>query len=126
MSLARQGKLFLLMGFLQWIADWLVTVALSYAGLPLELANLCGRVVGALLGFGLNGKITFATEGHKLGRAHFLRFIVFWLVLTFVSTWAVGGIGRHFGLQAAWLAKPLIEILLAVVSFFVSRQWIYR
>ena len=30
------------------------------------------------------------------------------------------------GLQMAWLAKPLVEACLAVVSFVVSRHWVYR
>ncbi len=126
MNIARQGKLFLIIGIVQWLVDSGITIALSHAGLALEAANVAGRISGAMLGFWLNGKITFAHQHASLGRSQLLRFITLWLALTLVSTWAVGGIGRHASLQAAWLAKPLVEIVLAVVSFFVSRHWVYR
>lgn len=125
MTLARQTRLFLLMGFLQWILDWLVTVGLSHAGVTLEIANVCGRIAGALFGFWLNGTITFSAE-RPLGRRHLLRFLIVWVALTFVSTWAVGHVGRTIGLEMAWLAKPVVEATLAVASFFISRYWIYR
>lgn len=125
MTLTRQGWLFLLMGFLQWMLDWLVTVGLSHAGMPLEIANVCGRIVGAMLGFWLNGSVTFASDT-GLGRRQLYRFVIAWIGLTVISTWAVGQIGHSVGLEAAWLAKPLVEAALAVVSFFISRHWIYR
>lgn len=124
-TLARQGRLFLLMGFLQWILDWLVTVGLSRAGMSLEAANVCGRICGALFGFWLNGTITFSGD-RPLGRRQLLRFLFAWIALTGISTLAVGHIGRATRLEIAWLAKPLVEAALAVVSFFVSRHWIYR
>ncbi|MCL7715265.1 GtrA family protein [Stenotrophomonas mori] len=125
MTLTRQGALFLLMGGLQWVLDWLLTVALSHAGAPLEVANICGRIGGALLGFWLNGTVTFPAA-RRLGRTQLQRFAIAWTVLTVVSTVAVGQVGHSAGLEAAWLAKAVIEAALAVVSFFVSRHWIYR
>ncbi|MNM84089.1 GtrA-like protein [compost metagenome] len=125
MTLVRQSWLFLLMGFLQWILDWLVTVGLSHAGMSLEISNVCGRLAGAMFGFWLNGTFTFSSS-QPLGRRQLLRFAIAWVVLTVVSTWVVGQVGRSVGLEAAWLAKPLVEAALAVVSFFISRHWIYR
>lgn len=125
MTLTRQGVLFLLMGFLQWVLDWAITVALSHVGVPLEVANVCGRISGALLGFWLNGTITFST-GTPLGRRQLLRFVIAWLVMTVISTIAIGFVGHSAGLQHAWLAKPFVEAALAVGSFFISRYWIYR
>jgi putative flippase GtrA len=125
-SIARQGRAFLLMGFLQWIVDWLVTVLLSQGGVHLEAANIAGRVCGAMLGFWLNGRITFASQNLALGRKQLLRFLLVWLILTLISTVSIGAVGRHASLQWAWLAKPVIEAVLAVASFFISRHWIYR
>lgn len=125
MTLARQSWLFLLMGFLQWVLDSLVTVGLSHAGMPLEIANICGRLAGAMSGFWLNGTFTFSSS-QPLGRQPLLRFAIAWVALTIISTWAVGHVGRNVSLEAAWLAKPLVEAALAVVSFFISRHWIYR
>lgn len=126
MSIAKQGRAFLLMGFLQWIVDWMVTVLLSQGGMHLEVANIVGRVCGAMLGFWLNGRITFASHNIALGRKQLLRFLLVWLMLTLISTVAIGTVGRQANLQAAWLAKPVIEAILAVFSFFISRHWIYR
>jgi putative flippase GtrA len=126
MSIAKQGRAFLLMGFLQWIVDWVVTVLLSQGGIQLETANIVGRVCGAMLGFWLNGRITFANPHVTLGRKQLLRFLLAWLALTLISTVAISAVGRHATLQAAWLAKPVIEAVLAVASFFISRHWIYR
>ena len=126
MSLGRQGRHYLLIGGLQWLVDWGVMVALSHSGMPVEPANVIGRISGALLGYWLNGRITFAGEDHELSRIALRRFILMWLGTTAVSTWAMGGIDDWFGLKWAWLAKPGVEVALGVVGFVLSRHWVYR
>lgn len=49
-----------------------------------------------------------------------------WLILTLISTWLVSATVELVGLRQAWLAKPLVEGGLAVVSFFLGRQVVYR
>jgi len=126
MSLTRQGSHYLLFGGLQWLLDWGVTVLASHLGLPIEPANVCGRISGAMLGFWLNGKITFAAADTRVGGAQLRRFVLLWLCTTTLSTLAMGGIDDVFGLQWAWLAKPGIELLLGLVGFLVSRHWVYK
>ncbi|HEX7731997.1 MAG TPA: GtrA family protein [Rhodanobacter sp.] len=127
MSIARQGISFLLVGGCLVVADWAVFVALTALGTPPPVANVAGRVVGALLGFWANGRVTFGTPGDaRLGRRRFTRFIVVWAILTLLSTYLVTVVADYLGLQMAWLAKPLVEAGLAVVSFFLSRHWVYR
>lgn len=127
MSLKRQGPLFLIAGGLQFVLDWAVFVALSASGLAPAPANLMGRISGALLGFWLNGRLTFAVNGEaRLGRRRFARFALMWIILTAVSTLAVSLLASELGLTWSWIAKPVIEIALAVVSFLLSRYWIYR
>ncbi len=126
MTLVRQGSLFVLVGLVQLAFDWLVTVLLSSLGVPLALANIAGRIVGAGMGFWLNGRVTFVREDVTLGRRQAQRFLLAWLVLTVLSTFLVETIARHATLQVAWLAKPLVEVALAGFSFFISRHWIYR
>lgn len=126
MSLTRQGRSFLLVGALQYCVDWGVMVGLSHLGLPVEAANLAGRVSGAMLGFWLNGRFTFNAQDSALGRRQFARFLALWLCTTVASTWAVSLVNAHAGLKWSWLAKPAIELSLAVVSFTVSRYWVYR
>lgn len=126
MGLVRQGRFYLLIGVLQWLLDWAVMVGLSHNGMAIEPANVVGRISGALLGFWLNGRITFTDDQHHMGRKQFARFVLMWLVTTAVSTWALGSIDDWLGLRWAWLAKPAVEVALGVVGFVLSRHWIYR
>lgn len=126
MSIRHQVPLFLLMGGLQLVLDSAVTIGLSRAGIALGLANVIGRVCGAMLGFWLNGRFTFRRAGSRLGRAELVRFLIAWLLLTAASTLGLGLIASSLSLQTAWFAKPLVEAILAVASFFISRHWVYR
>ncbi len=126
MSLLRQGRHYLAIGLLQYAVDWGVMVALSHFGLPVEVANVAGRVSGAMLGFWLNGRITFAHDDSPLGRRQLQRFVLLWLCTTALSTWAVGAVENAAGLRWAWLAKPAVEAMLAGVGFLASRHWVYR
>ncbi|SDQ79375.1 GtrA family protein [Pseudoxanthomonas sp. CF125] len=126
MSVLRQGRCYLLIGVLQWLLDWGVMVGLSHAGMLVEPANVAGRISGALLGFWLNGRITFTGDEHHLGRKPLLRFLAMWLMTTFVSTWAIGNIDDWFGLRWAWMAKPAVELALGVIGFLLSRHWVYK
>ena len=126
MSILRQSRHYLLIGLLQWLLDWGVMVALSHAGMLVEPANVCGRVSGALLGFWLNGRITFSGDEHRMGRKQFARFLAMWLATTAISTWSLGAIDDVFGLQWAWIAKPALEVMLGIIGFLLSRHWIYK
>ncbi|KOE97654.1 GtrA family protein [Stenotrophomonas geniculata] len=128
MSLLRQGSAYLIIGVLQLLLDWAVFVLVTAAGLPVVQGNLAGRVAGMLLGFWLNGRITFATADgeQRLGWRRFARFLPLWLLLTTASTLLVSSADHALGLQYAWLAKPLVEGGLAVISFLLLRHVVYR
>ena len=126
MSLGRQGRHYLIIGGIQWLVDWGVMVALSHFGMRVAPANIAGRVSGALLGYWLNGKLTFAGEDTAVGRTQLLRFLAMWLGTTAVSTWSMTHIDELFGLGWAWLAKPGIELALGVLGFVLSRHWISK
>lgn len=126
MSLRRHARHYLLIGIAQWLLDWVVMVGLSHLGLKIEPANIVGRVSGAMLGYWLNGKITFAGDDTAVGRRQMARFVVMWIGTTIASTWAMGHIDDVFGLQWAWLAKPAVELALGVIGFFLSRHWVYK
>ncbi|OOG48141.1 hypothetical protein B0E52_03045 [Rhodanobacter sp. C06] len=127
MSIARQGISFLLVGACLVAADWAVFVMLTALGVGPPEANVAGRIAGALLGFWANGRITFgADRSSKLGRRHFAKFAASWLVVTLLSTYFVTIVADYLGLKMAWLAKPIVEGVLAMLTFFISRHWVYR
>lgn len=126
MKIANQGLSFLLVGCGLIAADWVVFVSLTAFGVPPAWANVAGRVAGALLGFTANGGITFRDAGAaRYGTHRFARFVVLWVILTLLSTVLVTALADHLSLRVAWLAKPAVEVGLAVVSFFASRHWVY-
>lgn len=125
--LLHQGSRFVAVGLAQLLLDWLVFVALTALGMPAAPGNLAGRVSGAMLGFWLNGRVTFARDGAaRLGWWRFAKFLLVWVPLTVVSTVAVAWVASSLGLAHAWLAKPLVEGVLAVVAFFLWRHVVYR
>ena len=126
-TLLRQGGSYVVVGLLQLLLDWLLFVALTALGVAVAPANLAGRIGGALLGFWLNGRVTFAQAGTaRLGWWRFAKFLLVWIPLTVVSTLAVTWVAGTLGLAHAWLAKPLVEGALAVVAFFLWRHVVYR
>jgi putative flippase GtrA len=126
-TIIRQGVSFLAVGIGLIVVDWLVFVLLTAVGTTSVVANVAGRVAGALLGFWVNGRVTFAQAGvGKVSVRRFVRYALLWSLLTLVSTGLVALCAGHFGLRLAWLAKPLVEAGLALVSFMVSRHWVYR
>ncbi|HET6435948.1 MAG TPA: GtrA family protein [Xanthomonadaceae bacterium] len=125
MSLGRHARHYLLIGLLQWLVDWGVMVLLSQ-WMAVEPANIAGRVCGALLGYWLNGKLTFAGEDTAIGRTQLTRFVLMWLGTTAISTWSMGAIDDHLGLAWARWAKPAVEFGLGVVGFVLSRHWVYK
>lgn len=123
----QQGRSFLIVGALQLLVDWALFVALTALGMAPAPANLAGRIGGALLGFWLNGRVTFAQAGDpRLGWWRFAKFLLVWIPLTVISTLAVTWVAGTLGLAHAWLAKPLVEGTLAVAAFFLWRHVVYR
>lgn len=127
MALIRQGAGFIVVGGLQLLLDWLILVLLTAAGVPVAPANVLARATAAVLGFWLNGRYTFAHGGQaRLGGRRLLRFVLTWGVLTLVSTLLIRFVSLHVTLHLVWLAKPLVEAVLAALSFLIARYWIYR
>ena len=127
MRLLKQSGQFFVIGLAQLGLDWLIFVAATASGIPVVPANILGRICSAMMGFWLNGRFTFASEGGaQLGWHRFSRYVVVWLTLTLVSTWAVGTLAAGLGLKLAWLAKPVVEAFLAGISFVLMRFFVFR
>lgn len=126
MSLRRHALSYAAIGALQWLVEYGLMLALSEWVMAVEPANVIGRIAGAILGFWLNGKWTFAGEDTHVGRHAALRFAGMWLGLTVVNTGIVGALDHHFGLRSAQLLKPLADALSGGIGFWLSRHWVYR
>jgi putative flippase GtrA len=120
----RQTSLFVLVGLAQLALDTGVFIATTALGVPVAAGALLGRISGAVFGFWLNGRYTFGVP--RLDRQHAARFALAWTLLTIVSTLSITAIAARLGLHYAWLAKPMVEAVLAAINFLISRHWIYR
>lgn len=122
----RQLASYGLVGLAQLGLEWLSFVAMTALSMPVSPANVLARVAGASLGYWLNGRFTFSSEGATLGRRALIRFCVSWGVMTVLGTTAVTWLDHVGGLHAAWVGKPLVDIVLAGAGFLASKYWIYR
>jgi putative flippase GtrA len=104
-----------------------IVILLTALGVPVIVANVTGRLSGALAGFTLNGGVTFSEAGvRKRDRRHLQRYAIVWIAMTCVSTAMLTAVHGYAALGWVWLAKPIIEACLAGMSFLLSRYWIYR
>ncbi|HOU66007.1 MAG TPA: GtrA family protein [Thermomonas sp.] len=126
MTLRRHLGGYAVIGLLQWLVEYGLMLALSEWVMPVEPANVIGRLCGAILGFWLNGKWTFAADDTHVGRHAAIRFIVMWLALTVLNTWIVAHLDDAFGLRMAQLLKPGADLLSGGIGFLLSRHWVYR
>jgi putative flippase GtrA len=125
--LTRQILVFLLVGAAQLALDSSVFILSTALGASVVPGKLLGRVSGAVLGYWLNGRYTFADNGvARLSGRHLRRFVIAWLCLTAISAALLYAIASRAGLHAAWWANPLVEAFLAAIGFVVWRQWVYR
>jgi putative flippase GtrA len=127
LALSRQLLLFLFAGITQVLMDWGLFVALSHLAVAVPLANLGSRCTAAAFGFWFNGRYTFAAGGRpRLDALHLRRYVIAQIALTALSTLLVSLVASRFSLEMAWLAKPLVEGMMAGLGFVVWRQWVYR
>jgi len=125
--LRRQAPLYVVVGLAQLVLDAGLFVALTAFGAPVAVANVASRASAALMGFALNGRYTFQSPAHPWRVARSLpRFVAIWCALTALGTVALSAVEEHGSLGLAWVAKPMIDALLAAAGFVVSRRWIYR
>lgn len=120
-----QAMRFIVVGLVQIVVDAGTFVLLTYAGIPVVQGNVAARVTGATLGFLLNRHYTFRGGKSAVGGA-LVRYVVLWVATTALSTLLVSEIAGVFGLKGAWLAKPLVDAVLAGLSFAVAKWWVFR
>lgn len=126
MSLKRHLGGYAAIGMVQWLVEYGLMLALSEWVMPVEPANVIGRIAGACLGFWLNGKWTFASDETHVGRHAAMRFVLMWIALTALNTWIIAFIDDQLGLRMAQLLKPGADLLSGSIGFLMSRHWVYR
>src|SRR3546814_16988624 len=89
MSWSRHVRHLLVNGHCQPLCRWGDIVAVGHGCIRSNPANFAGRISGALLGYWVNGKLTFAGDDTAIGRSQLLRFLAMWLVTTAISTWSM-------------------------------------
>ncbi|WP_246037110.1 GtrA family protein [Thermomonas fusca] len=126
-GLPRQAIAYFIVGGVALCVDWAAFVWMTWLELGTAPANLGARLLGALVAYSLNGLFTFREEGaSKLGWQRMLRYGVLWCGMTVASTAALVMVNRVLGVQVAWLAKPLVELVLAACSFLACKYWVYK
>lgn len=127
MSIVKQGVSYGFVGVVQIGVDWLTFISLTQLGILTGPANIAGRIVGAALGFWLNGRFTFAGDSARpVSSNHAIKFMVSWMITTLLSTGAVILAAHTKGLHMAWVVKPVADLVLAAVGFLASKYWIYK
>lgn len=126
MTLRRHATSYAVIGIVQWLVEYGLMLVLSQWVMPVEPANVIGRLAGACLGFWLNGKWTFAGDDTHVGRHAVVRFIAMWIALTVLNTWIVAHLDNMFGLRAAQLLKPGADLITGGIGFLLSRHWVYK
>lgn len=126
----RQPLFFLIVGGIQYLLDAALYALMISNGVNTLPANITSRASAASIGFLLNRYWTFGQRNESVKRfgSSLLRFLVLFATMTLISTLAV------LWLEAVWgddnmsriIAKLLVEALLAVASFLVSRFWVFR
>ncbi len=132
--IARQLVFYFAFGCTQFVVDTMLLVAMTHAGLSVEVANPLSRAMAAVLGLLLNSTITFGQRGQprRLPPASMIvRYVVMWTSMTLLSTALIAWLHdlRPDAIaRASWIAmsKIGVEALLFCLSFLISRYWVYR
>lgn len=126
----RQPILFVLVGGLQYLLDATLFGVLLSAGLAIPAANITSRASAAAIGFLANRYLTFNKRSDTVTSfaGSLLRFIALWLAMTIISTGLILAIANFWGaeLSIQVAGKLIVEAVLAVISFLISKYWVFR
>ena len=126
----RQPLFFLIVGGVQYLVDAGLYAVMISNGITTLPANITSRASAASMGFLLNRYWTFGQRNESLKRfvRSLLRFLVLFAAMTLISTLAILWLETVLGNDntSRIIAKLLVEALLAIASFLVSRFWVFR
>lgn len=125
--LERQVLLFIAVGLSQLAIEALLYVACTLLGVTPLIANLVARVLAAAGGYFMHSRVTFLqAKDTRRSSGTWWRYGSVWIALTAASTLAVTSAVETVGLHGSWIAKPMVDGVLAVVSFLLLKAWVFR
>lgn len=117
---------FLSIGVCQFVLDFLVFVLLQKLGVVATIANTASRFLAGTLGYYLNKKYTFAI-GPVLGYSMMARYWMFWGFMTLLSSTLISVWDTVLNnVFSNATGKILIELGLFLLSFVISKLWVYK
>ena len=130
---ANQNQLFVFIaiGFLLLAIDTSIFLALTFSPISTININLLSKGGAAVFGYFLHRKYTFteASEWHNLGQI--IRYLLYLILMILISTaliafseYLIEGFRDNF--LVTFAVKVLVECICVVISFLISRFWVYK
>jgi putative flippase GtrA len=115
-----------LVGILVVALDYAVFAALLWAAPESHLvANVAGKVAGAISGFVLHRRFTFKGTQRDGARQQAFSYALLFAFNLCMSTGLLWLLVDFFGLNIYW-SRLFVDGLVVVTSFTGSRLWVYR
>lgn len=126
---AHQEKfLFVISGGIQYLIDvFLFALMVLIFGANINI-NIFSRACTGVIGFYLNGYVVFKTLNKKSIVQKFnstIKFLILLAVMTFVSSYLLSFFVHKSELHFI-IAKAAIELILAILSFLIQKNFVYR
>ena len=125
---------FMLSSFLSFLTDWGIYSLLLFLlqgafsdEIVLAIAVVSGKLFSSLLNFLLNKKLVFKSQ--KGFGGFLLRYYTLWLCQTACSYGLIYALGLLFGSESIFvrmLLKPMVDIVLFVLSYKIQKNWVFR
>ena len=111
---------FLVVGGVNTLFSYAVYATLVFVGVPFALANLIALALGIVFSFATQGQLVFRNAGGR----QFLKFVVVWAILYFVSVAIIARLTAHG--FSAYLAGAIALVATSVLSYVAQKYFVFR
>jgi len=112
---------FILVGILNTIIGYGLFVLFIYLGLHYSLAVLFSTILGVLFNFKSIGRLVFNTNNNER-IYHFVVVYTFLYLLNVSGLWGLSS----FGIENMYVAGAILLAPLAILSFFLNRNFVFN
>lgn len=119
---------FLLSSLTSGIIDYAVFIFMNTQVTPVLLTcQVTARIISSVVNFTLNRKLVFAprSRGKRTLAAMLVKYYLLVAFSLAVSTALLYLFSRFIGIPAIW-AKPMVELIMYFINFFVQRDVVFR